>query len=152
MGTTATPLMATDILNLLRIFLFHFILQSYLWVNPVYIRKLPTNKTKIITLTSVKRSASCRELSDKFNILSLANTYCHYIYMRYKHDLLLPNAKFNSHQQGVYYTGTKLNNALPPNITIGNYDTPIKMFKCKDLHTTPNDETEGEYRYSSSHL
>lgn len=31
-------------------------------------------------------------------------------------------SNFNRHHKGVYYRGTKLNNALPPNIKILNYN------------------------------
>jgi hypothetical protein len=50
--------------------------------------------------------------------------------MEHKHELQLPNANFNRHQKGVYYTGTKLNNAFPPNIKILNYDDdPLGGYK-----------------------
>jgi len=42
--------------------------------------------------------------------------------MRHKYDLQLPHAYFNRHWKGVYYTGNKLNNALPRNIKNLNYD------------------------------
>jgi hypothetical protein len=55
------------------------------------------------------------------------NTDVHNLNTRRKHDLCVPNANFTKHQKGVYYTGIKLFNNLPPTIKSLNYD--IKVFK-----------------------
>jgi len=51
--------------------------------------------------------------------------------MRHKYYLQLPHAYFNRQQKGLHYTRTKLNNALPPNIKILNYDDDDLFGGCE---------------------
>jgi hypothetical protein len=60
---------------------------------------------------------------DKFK----RNTDVHNLNTRRKHDLYMPNTNLTKYQKGVYYTGIKLFNNLPPAIKSLNYD--IKVFK-----------------------
>jgi hypothetical protein len=92
------------------------------------------------------KTASCRELFKKFNILPLAsecllslssfvldkmeklqtNSGIHSISKRYRYNLHVPNANLNKYKKGVYYSGTKLLSNLPSRIKSLNQD--IKMF------------------------
>jgi hypothetical protein len=98
-------------------------------------------------MAGIKRRASCRELFNKFNILSLAckfllswlsfvvdniekfktNSDIQNISTRYKYNLHVLNTNLSKYQKGVYYTGIKLFNNLPPTIKSRNHN--IKKFK-----------------------
>jgi hypothetical protein len=55
------------------------------------------------------------------------NTDVHNLNTRRKYDLHMPNMNLTCYQKGVYYTGIKLFNNLPP--TIKNLNHDIKVFK-----------------------
>jgi hypothetical protein len=55
------------------------------------------------------------------------NTDIHNVNIRSKYDLHIPNANLTKYHGGVYYTGIKLFNNLPP--TIKSLDHDIKVFK-----------------------
>jgi hypothetical protein len=94
-----------------------------------------------------KRRASYRELFKKFNILPLAskfllsllsfvvdnletfqtNSDIHNISTRYRYNRHVPNINISKYQKGVYYSGIKLFNNIPPTIKSLNHD--IKKFK-----------------------
>jgi hypothetical protein len=94
-----------------------------------------------------KRRASCRELFKKFNILPLVSKFLpslssfvvdniekfqtnpniHNINTRYRYNLHVSNTNLSKYQKGVYYSGIKLFNNLPPTIKSLNHD--IKKFK-----------------------
>jgi hypothetical protein len=96
-------------------------------------------------MEGTKRRASCRELFKKCNILPLAskflfsllsfvvdtekfqtNSDIHNISTRYRHNFRVPNTNLSNYQKGVYYTGIKLFNNLPPTI---KSQMDIKKFK-----------------------
>jgi hypothetical protein len=60
---------------------------------------------------------------DKFQ----RNTDVHNLNTRRKYDLHMPNTNLTKYQKGVYYTGIKLFNNLPP--TIKSLNHVIKVFK-----------------------
>jgi hypothetical protein len=99
-------------------------------------------------MAGAKRRASCRELFKKFNILPLAsqfllsllssfvvdniekfqtNSDIHSISTRYRYNLHVPNSNLSKYKKGVYYSGIKIFNNLPPNVK--NLSHNIKMFK-----------------------
>jgi hypothetical protein len=98
-------------------------------------------------MAGAKRRASCRKLFKKFSILPLAseflfsllsfvvdnrekfqtNSHIHSISTRYRHNLHAPNTNLNKYQNGVYYSGIKLFNNLPPYIKNLNHN--VKIFK-----------------------
>jgi hypothetical protein len=98
-------------------------------------------------MAGVKSRVSCRKLLQKFNILPFAsefilcllsfvvenldifqrNTNVHNVNTRCKYDLRMPNMNLIKYQKGVYYTGIKLFNNLPPTIKSLNHN--IKVFK-----------------------
>jgi hypothetical protein len=98
-------------------------------------------------MADVKSRVSCRKLFWKFNILPLAsefilyllsfeaenldkfqrNTDVHNLNTRRKYDLHMPNTNLIRYQKGVYCTGIKLFNNLPP--TIKSLNHYIKVFK-----------------------
>jgi hypothetical protein len=98
-------------------------------------------------MAGTKRRASCRELFTKFNILLLAskfllslssfvadntetfqtNSDIHNISTRYRYNLHVPKTNLSKYQKGVYYSGIKLFNNLPPTIKSLNHD--IKKIK-----------------------
>jgi hypothetical protein len=98
-------------------------------------------------MAAAKRTATCRELFKMFNIIPLAskfllslpsfvadntekfqtNSDIHNISTKYRYNLHIPNTNLSKSQKGVYYSGIKLFNKLPPNIRSLNHD--IKMFK-----------------------
>jgi hypothetical protein len=90
-------------------------------------------KKIIRTMAGTKRSASCRELFNKFNFLPLASEFLlsllsfvmdnietfqtnsdnHNISTRYRYNLHVPNTNLSKYQKGVYYSGIKLFSNLP---------------------------------------
>jgi hypothetical protein len=100
----------------------------------------------IIIMTGIKRRVSCRELFKKFNIHPLVsefllpllllvvinmdnfqtNSDIHNIYVR-DTDIHGPTTNLSKYQKGVYCTGIKLFNNLPPTIKCLTRD--IKLFK-----------------------
>jgi hypothetical protein len=94
-------------------------------------------------VAATKMRASCWELFKKLNILPLASEFLLSILsflmntekfqtnsdinsIRYRYNLHVLNANLNKYQKGVYYSGIKLFNKLPPNIQSSNHD--IKIF------------------------
>jgi hypothetical protein len=147
---TNVPLMRVDTLKLVYYAYFHSVLSYELifWGNSTDSNKIFIIQKKIIRIMAgVKSRASCRTLFQKFNILPLAsefifcllsfvvehldkfqrNTDVHKLNTRRKFDLHMPNANLTNYQKGVYHTGIKLFNHLPPTIKSLNYD--IKVFK-----------------------
>jgi hypothetical protein len=147
---TVVPLMTINTLQLVYIAYFHSVLSYGLifWGNSTDSSKVFYIQKKIIRImASVKSRVSCRQLFQKFNILSLAsefilcllsfvvenlgkfqrNTVAHNLNTRRKHDFHMPNTNLTKYQKGVYYTGIKLFNNLPPTIKSLNHDT--KVFK-----------------------
>jgi hypothetical protein len=55
------------------------------------------------------------------------NSDIHSITATYRYRVHVLQTKLSKYQKGVYYSGIKLLNELPPNIKILNHD--IKMFK-----------------------
>jgi hypothetical protein len=98
-------------------------------------------------MAGVNSRVCCRKFFRKFNILPFAsefilcllsfvvenldkfqrNTEEHNLNTRCKYDLHMPNTNLTKYQKGVYYTGIKLFNNLPPTIKSLNRD--IKAFK-----------------------
>jgi hypothetical protein len=96
-------------------------------------------------MAATKRTASCGELSKKFNFIPLAhefmlslpllvvdniekfqtNSDIHSKSTRY--NLHVPNSNFSEYKKGVYYNGIKLFTILPPNMKSLNHY--ITMFK-----------------------
>jgi hypothetical protein len=98
-------------------------------------------------MANTKRRASCRELFKKCNILPLAsefllsllsfvvdnletfqtNSDIRSVSTRYRYNLHVPNTNLSKYQKGVYYSGIKLFNNLPPSIQSLSHD--ITKFK-----------------------
>jgi hypothetical protein len=131
---------------------FHSVLSYGLisWGNSTDSNKVFYIQNKIIRImTGIKSRVSCRKLFWKFNILPLEsefilcllsfvvenldrfkrNTDVHNLNTRRKYDLRMPNMKLTKYQKGVYYTGIKLFNNLPPTIKSLNHD-----IKFSSLH------------------
>jgi hypothetical protein len=68
---------------------------------------------------------------DKFQ----RNTDVHNLNTRRKYDLM-PNMNLTKYQKGVYYTGIKLFNNLPPTITSLNHDMKVIEPALKDYLLT----------------
>jgi hypothetical protein len=62
---------------------------------------------------------------EKFQI----NSDIHNISTRYRYNLHVPNTNLSKYQKGVYYTGIKLFNNLPPTIKSLNDDIQGNKFK-----------------------
>jgi hypothetical protein len=107
------------------------------WGNSTDSKKVLYIQKKIIRIMAgTKRRASCTELFKKFNIFQLAsdflfslssfvvdnletfqtNSDVHNISIRYTYNLHVPNTNLSNYQKGVYYSGIKLFNNLPPTI------------------------------------
>jgi hypothetical protein len=107
-------------------------------------------------MAGVKSRVSCGKLFQKFNILPLAseiilcllpyvvenldkfqrNTDVHNLNTRHKYDLHIPNTNLTKYQKGVYYTGIKLFNNLPPTIKSLNHDIKVLKPALKDYLLT----------------
>jgi hypothetical protein len=145
-----TSLMKSETLKLAYLAYFHSIMSYGIifWGNSTDNKKVFYIQKKIIRiLAGTKRRASCRKLFKKFNILPLAsefllsllsfvvdnfetfqtNSDIRNISTRYKYNLHVPNTNLSKYQKGVYYSGIKLFNNLPPTIKSLNHD--IKKFK-----------------------
>jgi hypothetical protein len=113
------------------------------WGKSTGSKKVFYIQKKIIRITAdTKRRTSCRELFKKINILPLAskfflsvlsfvmdniekfqtNSDIHNMNTRYRYNLHLPNTNLSKYKKGVYYSGIKLFNNLPPTIKSLNHD------------------------------
>jgi hypothetical protein len=121
---------------------------SFFWGNPTDSKQVfYIQKKNIRIMAGTKRRASCRELFKKFNILPLAsefllslsfvadnietfqiNSCIHNISTRYRYNLHVPNTNLTKYRKGVYYSGIKLFNNLPPP-TIKSLNHDIKKIK-----------------------
>jgi hypothetical protein len=147
---TVTSVMKTETLKLVYFAYFHSIMSYGIifWHNSTDSKKVFYIQKRIIRImTGAKRRASCTELFKKFNILPPAsefllsllsfvvdnmekfqtNSDIHSISTRHRYNLHVPNSNLNKYQKGVYYSGIKLFNNLPPNVI--NLSHNIKMFK-----------------------
>jgi hypothetical protein len=118
------------------------------WGNSTDSEKVFYIQKRIIRIMAgAKRRAFCRELFKKFNILPLAsefllsllsfvvdnmekyqtNSDIHSISTRYRYNLHVPNSNLSKYQKGVYYSGIKIFNNLPPDVK--NLSHNVKMFK-----------------------
>jgi len=116
-------------------------------------------------MTQLRRRDSCRQLFKRLEILPLKSQYIlatlmfvvknkelfttnqeiHNINTRCNTNLHLPLRKLTVFQKGVYYTGLKLYNQLPPNLK--NLSKEIKLFKpaLKRLLSKHSFYSEEEY-------
>jgi hypothetical protein len=144
-----TSLMKTETLKLVYFACFQSIMSYGIifWGNSTNKKIFYIQKKIIKIMAGTKRTASYRELFKKFNILPLAskflfsllsfvvdnietfqtNSDIHHISTRYRYNLHVPNTNLSKYQKGVYYSGIKLFNNLPPTIKSLNHD--IKKFE-----------------------
>jgi hypothetical protein len=137
--------MKTETLKLVYFAYFHSIMSYGIifWGNSTDNKKVFYIQKKIIRImTGTKMRASCRKMFKKFNILQLVsefwlsllsfvvdniktfqtNSDIHNIRTRYRYNLHVPNTNLSKYQKGVYYSGIKLFNNLPPSIKSLNHD------------------------------
>jgi hypothetical protein len=143
--------MKTETLKLVYFACFHSTMSYGIifWGNSTDSKKVFYIQKKINRIMAgTKRRASCRELFKKFILLPPAsefllsllsfvvdnietfqtNSDIHNISTRYRYNLHVPNTNLSIFQKGVYYSGIKLFNNLPPTIKSLNHDT--KKFKA----------------------
>jgi hypothetical protein len=127
---------------------FHHILWYNFWGNSAhsnYIFKIQKRVLRI--MMNAGNRESCRELFKRLNILPIhlqyilslllfvakniemfkSNSVVHNINTRHSSDLYLPSAHLSKVQKGVYYSGIKVFNCLPPGIKSLSGD--VRKFK-----------------------
>jgi hypothetical protein len=137
--------MKTETLKLVYFAYFHSIMSYGIifWGNSTDSKKVFYIQKKIFRIMAgTRRRASCGELFKKFNILSLAsesllsllsfvvdnietfqtNSDIHNISTKYRHNLHVTNTNLSKCQKGIYYSGIKLFDNLPPTIKSLNHD------------------------------
>lgn len=107
-------------------------LKSYL-LEKFHGQNLFTNSKKIIRLIQhIKKRVSLLQCfrtslpADIYVILSLLTTWKHFAKRDIHMTTILQVLNLSSYQKGVYYAGTKLYNALPPNNKIINHTDIFK--------------------------
>ena len=116
------------------------------WGNSTYSNTIFKLQKRVIIMMNAGNRESCHELFKKLNILPLhpqyilslllfvvkninmfkSNSVVHSVNTRHCSDLYLPSTHLSRVQKGVYHTGTKVFNCLPPRIKSLSSDMKFK--------------------------